>query len=115
MKSIVIILAAIVGFSLPAYANVHVWNNKDFQAYSDKTEVRFMLINKYDQQADYYLRIDDKSFPNKLVLGPNQEIELNINVKTPAGKKTKKKICTRMVTDSPNSYEVCTNIKFKRY
>lgn len=73
------------------------------------------MVNRYSKPADYYLRIDDKEFPNKVRLDANQEIELDINVKTPAGQTTKKKICTRMVTDSPNSYEVCTNLKFKRF
>ena len=115
MKTTILILSALLTMSLPAMANLHVWDNKQFQAYSDKAEVKFTLVNKYNKKADYYLRIDNKSFPNKLSLGPNQDIELNIHVKTPAGQKTKKKICTRMVTDSPNSYEVCTNIKFERY
>ena len=115
MKAIYIIAAALLLSSSLANANVHKWKNTEFQTYSDKTQVRFLLVNRYTKQADYYLRIDDKEFPNKIQLAANQEIELDINVKTPAGQTTKKKICTRMVTDSPNSYEVCTNLKFKRY
>lgn len=91
MKTTILILSALLTMSLPAMANLHVWDQKQFQAYSDKTEVKFTLINKYNKKADYYLRIDNKPFPNKLSLGPNQDIELNINVKTPAGQKTKKK------------------------
>ncbi|GLR74150.1 hypothetical protein [Aliivibrio sifiae] len=98
-----------------AQANVHKWKNKTFETYSDKTQVQFVLVNRYNQSADYYLRIDNKSFPTKLTLKPNQEIELDITVKTPPSQTTKKKVCTRMVSDSPNSYEVCTNLSFKRH
>lgn len=115
MKAIYILAGALLLSSSIASANVHKWKNTEFQTYSDKTQVRFLLVNRYSKAADYYLRIDEKEFPNKVRLNANQEIELDINVKTPAGQTTKKKICTRMVTDSPNSYEVCTNLKFKRF
>ncbi|MEL0611464.1 hypothetical protein V8Z71_24790, partial [Vibrio echinoideorum] len=62
--------------------------------------MRFLIVNRYTKQADYYLRIDDKEFPNKITLNASQELELDINVKTPASQTTKKKICRRMVTDS---------------
>ena len=98
-----------------SYANVHKWQNKEFQSYSDKTQVSFVLVNRYNKPADYYLRIDNKSFPDKISLGPNQKIELDISVNTPPGKTTDKLVCTRMVSDSPNSYEVCSTLHFKRF
>ncbi|GAM78019.1 hypothetical protein JCM19241_747 [Vibrio ishigakensis] len=68
-----------------AEANIHQWKETEYQTYSDKTHVKFKLINKFSKTAPFYVRIDDKKFPNKLVLSPDQEIELDITVDTPPG------------------------------
>lgn len=109
----VIILTMLISGS--ASANLHIWKEREFTAYTDMTEVQFLLKNKYNKKADYYLRIDDKTFNSKITLDPQQEVSLNVRVKTPAGKISKKKICTRMMNNTPNSYEVCSNIRLKRY
>lgn len=109
----------ICGFALAASftasANVHKWKSTEFDTYSDKTQVQFTLVNRSDVSAIYYLRIDNKEFPNEIALEPNQEIDLDISVKTPPGQTSEKLVCTKMVTDSPNTYEVCTRLKFKRF
>lgn len=101
--------------SFAASANVHKWKNTSFESYSDKTQVKFTLLNRSSKNANYFLRIDDKQFPSKIPLRPNEEIDLDITVNTPAGKTSRKYVCTKMVSDSPNTYEVCTQLTFKRY
>ncbi|WP_221072134.1 hypothetical protein [Vibrio alfacsensis] len=108
-----IILTMLISSS--SSANLHIWNKRDYKSYTDMSDVEFVLKNKYHKKADYYLRIDDKRFDNKITLEPEQEIALNVRVKTPPGETTKKKICTRMVTGTPHSYEVCSNITLIRY
>lgn len=98
-----------------AKANVHLWEQTEFRTYSDKTHVQFKLINRYDAPAKYFLRIDEKHFPNALVLHPNEEKVLDITVNTPPGINSEKKVCTRMDTGAPEQYEVCTRLTFKRY
>lgn len=101
--------------SFTANANVHKWKNTSFATYSDKTQVSFTLVNRANVPATYYLRINKKTFPNKVELAANQEIDLDISVNTPASQTSEKYVCTKMVTDSPNTYEVCTKLTFKRY
>ncbi|MCW8348520.1 MULTISPECIES: hypothetical protein [Vibrio] len=101
--------------SFVTQANVHKWKNTSFDAYSDKTQVKFTLLNRSNINANYFLRIDKKVFPQKIPLKPNEEIELDVTVNTPSGTTSEKYICTKMVSDSPNTYEVCTQLTFKRY
>ncbi|WP_261818145.1 hypothetical protein [Vibrio gallicus] len=101
--------------STVTYANVHQWQQTEYQTYSDKTHVKFTLINRYDGAAKYYIRIDDKRFPNPLILQANQKKELDITVNTPPGTTTHKRVCTRMDTGAQNQYEVCTRLSFKRF
>ncbi|AYV22928.1 hypothetical protein VME0621_03722 [Vibrio mediterranei] len=101
--------------SFTASANVHKWKNTQFETYSDKTQVQFTLVNRSNVSANYYLRINEKVFNNKIELAANQEIDLDISVKTPPSKTSEKLVCTKMVTDSPNTYEVCTKLTFKRF
>ncbi|WP_261875514.1 hypothetical protein [Vibrio rarus] len=103
-----------IGIAMPAMANVHKWKETDFQTYSDKAHVSFILVNRYHKTADFYLSIDDKKFPNKITLQANQDIKLDISVNTPASQTTKKQVCTLMDTGSANKYEVCTHLKFRR-
>ncbi|GAM59371.1 hypothetical protein JCM19231_1725 [Vibrio ishigakensis] len=98
-----------------AEANVHQWDQTTYQTYTDKTHVKFKVINKFPQTAAYYVRIDEKRFPQKLILERNESKELDITVDTPAGRTSTKLVCTLAIVDGPNDYEVCTRLKFKRY
>ncbi|GAD90277.1 hypothetical protein VHA01S_038_00450 [Vibrio halioticoli NBRC 102217] len=98
-----------------AQANIHQWKETEYQTYSDKTHVKFKLINKFSKTAPFYVRIDDKKFPNKLMLSPDQEIELDITFDTPPGITSVKHVCTLMITGEENDYETCTKLTFKRY
>ncbi|GEA59270.1 hypothetical protein [Vibrio comitans] len=117
MKKLLLSLFSIccVALSAQVSANIHQWNETSYQTYSDKTHVEFKLINKFNKTAPFYVRIDDKKFPNKLVLSPNQEIELDITVDTPPGITSVKHVCTLMVTGEENDYETCTKLTFKRF
>ncbi len=81
--------------SLSASANVHKWKNTQFDTYSDNTQVQFTLVNRSNESANYYLRINNKAFADKIALSPNQEIELDISVQTPPGQTSEKLVCNQ--------------------
>ncbi|MCL9776771.1 hypothetical protein [Vibrio methylphosphonaticus] len=113
--SLTFISLLILTTSFATNANVHKWKNTSFDAYSNKTQVKFTLLNRSSVDANYFLRIDNKVFPQSVPLKANEEIELDVTVNTPAGEVSEKYVCTKMVSDSPNTYEVCTQLTFKRY
>lgn len=117
MKKMITPLVAALSLLVTAQvsANVHRWDKTEYQTYSEKTHVSFVLINKFKKTAPFYIRIDDKKFPTKVTLEPNQEIELDITVNTPPGTTSEKLVCTLMITGEANDYETCTKLTFKRY
>ncbi|WP_199449750.1 hypothetical protein [Vibrio harveyi] len=111
MKKLLAILA--IALASNTVAAKQMWKTVEFEAFMVNTPVEFTLENATDEDVEYQLTVDGKTFDKTINIRKGRREQVSIILEATPSEITKHSVCTTPLTSESFKFQTCMNITLK--